>query len=300
MSFTGDVKIELAAIETESEYSLKAFVYGFLLFGKDFSDKSVRLITDYVDVAHTFAESICRFSGISPSVTELEGGKYSVRITSQSDRIHLINSFDHNVNQIQHRINHGVFETDESYNAFLRGVFLSCGTVANPENGYHLEFDVPYTKLSTDLLKILTDKELDAKQISREYSNVVYLKKSENIEDLLTMMGAVNSSIYIMCIKVQKDVKNKINRQMNFETANMNKAIEAGIRQSDAISLIEKKKGLDFLTDELREIAELRRDNPDMSLKELGAALSVPLSRSGVNHRLNKLLEISAECRNEK
>lgn len=299
MSFTGDVKKELSAVEEASVENLRAFAYGFLLFGKSFNGRSVRTITDYECVARAFSESVESVCGITQCVTRLKSGKYSIRVSSPEERFKLITYFDHNVNDIQLRINHGVFETDESYNSFLRGVFLACGTVANPDRGYHLEFVVPHLKLSSDLLKILTDKGLDAKRITREYTNVIYLKKSENIEDVLTMMGAVNSSIYIMCIKVQKDVKNKINRQMNFESANMNKSIEAGLRQAAAIRLIEKRKGLDFLTDELREIAELRRDNPDMSLKELGSRLSVPISRSGVNHRLNKLLEIAAECESE-
>ena len=110
-------------------------------------------------------------------------------------------------------------------------------------------------------------------------------------------MGATNSSLHLMGIKVQKDVRNKINRKMNFESANMSRAIEAGLAQVEAIEIIEKKQGLDSLTDELKELAILRKENPDMSLKELGAALSVPISRSGVNHRLAKLVAMAEKYR---
>ena len=146
-------------------------------------------------------------------------------------------------------------------------------------------------------MKILTDFGLKAKLILRKYSYVVYLKDSESIEDLLTLMGAVNSSLELMGIKIQKDVRNKINRQMNFESANMSRSIEAGLAQVEAIEIIEKKQGLDPLSDELKEVAILRKENPDMSLKQLGENLSVPISRSGVNHRLMKIMEIADKYR---
>ena len=110
-------------------------------------------------------------------------------------------------------------------------------------------------------------------------------------------MGAVNSSLELMGIKIQKDVRNKINRQMNFESANMSRSIEAGLLQVEAIEIIEKKQGLDSLSDELKEVAILRRENPDMSLKQLGENLSVPISRSGVNHRLMKIMDIADKYR---
>ncbi|MEE0443496.1 MAG: DNA-binding protein WhiA, partial [Acutalibacteraceae bacterium] len=204
---------------------------------------------------------------------------------------------DHAVNSISLRINRGVFEDDECYGSFLRGVFLSCGSIANPDKNYHLEFVIPFHNLSLDLLKILTDFGLKAKLILRKYSYVVYLKDSESIEDLLTLMGAVNSSLELMGIKIQKDVRNKINRQMNFESANMSRSIEAGLAQVEAIEIIEKKQGLDSLSDELKEVAILRRENPDMSLKQLGENLTVPISRSGVNHRLMKIMEIADKYR---
>ena len=118
-------------------------------------------------------------------------------------------------------------------------------------------------------MKILTDSGLKAKHIIRKYSHVIYLKDSESIEDLLTLMGAVNSSLELMGI----------------------------LLQVEAIEIIEKKQGLDSLSDELKEVAILRRENPDMSLKQLGENLSVPISRSGVNHRLMKIMDIADKYR---
>ncbi|MCQ2483851.1 MAG: DNA-binding protein WhiA [Clostridia bacterium] len=293
MSFTGDVKTELTENNIMSESCLRAYTYGFLLFGKSFSPRSICCASDYECVINSFAESIKTVTGVTPHISRLKSGKYTLKIATSADRKKIIEHFDHSVNDISVRINHGIFEDDECYGAFIKGVFLVCGTVSNPDKNYHLEFVVPHMKLSQDLIKLLNNLDINAKYIVRKYSNVVYMKDSENIEDVLTMMGAVNSSIYIMGIKVQKDVRNKINRRMNFESANMSRSIEAGLNQVNAIRLIEQKQGLNSLPAELKELAVLRLENPDMSLKELGESLTVPISRSGVNHRFEKIISIA-------
>ncbi len=297
MSFTAEVKKELAGLEPLAVCCKRSFAYGFLLYGKSFTARSVSCTTDYAEVMQSFERTINETSGVETAVSRLKNGKYVLKIPSAEDRKRIIEYFDHSVNSISLRINRGVLEDDECYSAFIRGVFLSCGSIANPDKNYHLEFVVPYHNLSLDLLKILTDYGLKAKHILRKYSYVIYLKDSESIEDLLTLMGAVNSSLELMGIKIQKDVRNKINRQMNFESANMSRSIEAGLAQVEAIEIIEKKQGLDSLSDELKEVAVLRRENPDMSLKQLGENLSVPISRSGVNHRLMKIMEIADKYR---
>lgn len=297
MSFTADVKTELSETSFLTKEQKRAYAYGFLLFGKSFNTRSVSCASDYKCVIDSFASTLNELMGINPSVTSLKSGKWVLKIPTATERKRLLEFFDHSPNEISLRINHGNFEDDECYYAFLRGVFMSCGSLSDPNKGYHLEFVVQHNKLSGDLLKVLTDLDLSAKYILRKYSHVIYIKGSENIEDLLTMMGAPNSSLHLMGIKVQKDVRNKINRKMNFESANMSRAIEAGLAQVEAIEIIERKQGLDSLTDELKELAILRKENPDMSLKELGAALSVPISRSGVNHRLAKLVSIAEKYR---
>lgn len=297
MSFTADVKTELSETDRFTPAQKRAYAYGFLLFGKSFSVRSVSCASDYKCVIDSFASVITELTGIKPVVSNLKSGKWVLKITTADHRKALLEFFDHSANEISLRINHGNFEDDDCYFAFLCGAFQSCGSLSDPNKGYHLEFVVQHNKLSGDLLKILTDFSLSAKYILRKYSHVIYIKGSEDIEDLLTMMGAPNSSLQLMGIKVQKDVRNKINRKMNFESANMSRAIEAGLAQVEAIEIIEKKQGLDSLTDELKELAILRKENPDMSLKELGASLSVPISRSGVNHRLAKLISIAEKYR---
>ncbi|MDD6275273.1 MAG: DNA-binding protein WhiA [Clostridia bacterium] len=294
MSFTHELKKELALLESENPCCEKAFAYGFMLFGKSFNLRSMSCSTDYTEVMDSFVRSAKKFvSDTKFDVSHNDGGKYTLRINSLQARNTILNYFGHESNEISLRINYANFENDCCYASFVRGVFLSCGSLADPYKNYHLEFVVPYFKLSQDLLKMLTDLNFNAKYILRNYSHVIYIKESESIEDIITLMGAMNSSLKLMGIKLEKDVRNNINRQMNFESANMNRSIEAGIAQAEAIELIEKKQGLDSLPDNLRELAKIRKDNPDMSLKQLGECLSEPLSRSGVNHRLKKIMEIA-------
>lgn len=296
MSFTGEVKAELTENCIMSENCMKAYTYGFLLFGKSFSARSVSCASDYEYVINSFAQCIEEVTGVVPSVSRLKSGKYTLKILTAAERKKILETFDHSANEIALRIKYGIFEDDECYGAFLKGVFLSCGTVSNPDNNYHMEFVVQHTRLSKDLLKILNDRDFGARYILRKYSNVIYLKDSEDIEDMLTTMGAVESSLHIMGVKIEKDVRNKINRQMNFESANMSRSIEAGLNQVKAIELIEKKQGLNSLPEDLKELALLRLENPDMSLKELGASLTNPISRSGVNHRFEKIMNIAEKC----
>ena len=159
---------------------------------------------------------------------------------------------------------------------------------------------MPYLNLSRDLKLFINDYDqlsVEPKSIVRNSNHVIYFKDSEAIEDLLTVMGAVNSSLEIMGVKMYKDMRNNVNRKLNFENANLDKTIDASSKQIDAILHIKKTVGLSYLSDDLREVAELRIENPDMSLRELGSLLSVPISRSGVNHRLAKICSIAKQIK---
>ena len=295
MSFTREVKTELSALKYDDECCKRAYAYGFLIFGKSFSSRSITCASEYGAVIRSFHTALLDTAGVNAATERLKGGKYILRVASPADRKKTLEAFDHSPGEVTLRINHGIFENDACYGAFLRGAFMACGSIANPDKNYHMEFVVSHNKLSLDLLKIITDLDLKAKYILRRYSHVVYLKESESIEDLLTTMGATESTLKLMEIKINKDVKNKINRKMNFESANLSRVIDAGLVQAHAIKLLKDNKALDTLEDSLRELAVLRYENPDMSLKQLGEALSTPLSRSGVNHRLAKIVKLAKQ-----
>ena len=187
------------------------------------------------------------------------------------------------------------------YPYVVGGIFLACGSVNNPEKKYHMEFVMPSLELCNSLGLLLIDNYgIVPKHVERKHYQIVYIKDSENIIDILTMMGAQMASLEIMNVKMMKDVKNKINRSMNCDNANIDKALGAAERQINDIELIDSTMGLDSLPDTLRDIARIRYDNIDFTLKELGAAMEPPISRSGANHRMQKIAEIAENIRKEK
>ena len=183
--------------------------------------------------------------------------------------------------------------------AYLRGAFLGSGSVSDPAKMYHLEFSTVNIEISQNLRKLLNSYKLNAKIVTRKNNNVVYIKESEHITDLLNLMGAYNALMHLEDIKIKKQMRNDVNRLVNCETANLNKTVDTSMRQIECINYIMEKQGLDYLPENLHEIAMLRVENPDMSLKELGEIMETPLGKSGVNHRLKKI-EMMAEELKEK
>ena len=179
---------------------------------------------------------------------------------------------------------------------FLRDAFISYGMVTDPKKSYHLEFSTQEKEVADDILKYLSkikDFNIDPKMTKRNENYVVYIKAADSITDFLTYIGAVNSAMEIMQIRMLKDVRNYVNRTTNFETANLDKTLQAAEEHINAIKKIKNTVGLNSLPDNLKEIANLRLENPEMSLKMLGQSLKSPISRSGVNHRLEKIIQIS-------
>ncbi len=193
-------------------------------------------------------------------------------------------------------INSEIIATN-SLGVFTAGIFIACGSVNDPSKEYHLEFTVPEEKLANELAMLLRDIGVTAKIAVRRGQYIVYIKGSESIEDTLTFIGAQQCTLELMNVKIYKDVRNKANRIANCDAANIDKVVKAAMKQVDDIKLISQTNGLESLPDELREIAELRLENIDMSLQEIGESLSVPLSRSGVNHRFKKIAAIADEIR---
>lgn len=181
--------------------------------------------------------------------------------------------------------------------AYLRGAFLGGGSISNPEKTYHMEFVANALEHAEEVMKLINSFDLNSKVIQRKNSFVVYLKEGEQIVDLLNIIGAHTALLELENVRIYKEVRNNVNRLVNCETANLNKTVDAAVRQIDSIKLIQKKVGLRKLPPNLREIAELRINYPDVSLKELGEMLNPPIGKSGVNHRLRKIEKIAEELR---
>ena len=181
--------------------------------------------------------------------------------------------------------------------AFLRGVFLVAGSVTDPEKAYHLEIAVLSRELAVQIQKVMLFFHLDAKIVERKKYQVVYIKEGSQIVDFLNVVEAHVALMEFENIRILKEVRNSVNRQVNCETANINKTVTAAKKQIDDINYIACHKGLSQLSESLREVAELRLEYPDSSLQELGQMLDPPIGKSGVNHRLRKLGDIASQMR---
>ena len=181
--------------------------------------------------------------------------------------------------------------------AYVRGAFLACGSLTDPEKGYHFEIACDNRKHAEYLMRILTAFSLHPKTVERKRYHVVYIKESQEISDLLNLMGAHHALMDMENVRILKDMKNRVNRRVNCETANLNKTVSAAVRQIEDITYIRDTRGLSALPKNLQQLAELRLSEPDITLAELGERLDPPLGKSGVNHRLRKISEIADELR---
>lgn len=294
MSFSSDIKNELAALSNETVCCDAAQAYSMAEFGHAFSAGAVSLQTENEAAADCYASLLETVCGVVPERSVCGTGLYTVTVPEES-RERVLGRFGHNGKEVTLRINRAMLDCEGCPAAFLRGAFLACGVVTNPQVEYHLEFSVPYLNLSRDLIALLGEMGLHARMVQRKGNYVVYFKESEQIEDCLTMMGAIGASLELMNVKMIKNIRNNVNRAANCESANLDKTVAAAVVQTEAVLKIEQRMGLDALPEELRALCRLRLDNPDFSLRELGEQLDPPISRSGVNHRLRRIMEIAED-----
>ncbi|MBQ7542848.1 MAG: DNA-binding protein WhiA [Clostridia bacterium] len=295
MSFSTEVKNELVNLPILSECCRHALAYGLLLFGRSFSNASVSFAAENRTVLGLYASCISEITGTKPEYTDRSGKMAIVSVKSVMERREILEAFGHSAGELSLRINRANLADECCFASFIRGAFLSCGTVSSPEKNYHLEFVVPFLKLSNDLFALLQELGFSPKHILRKSCHVIYFKDSENIEDLLTRMGATKSTLKLIGVKIDKDMRNHVNRRVNFETANIDRSVQAGSLQLEAIRKIDKARGLDTLPKGLKEIACMRMEHPEASLFELEELFEGRLSRSGINHRLKRLVQIAEE-----
>lgn len=293
MSFSREVKNELIKVEYEHLCCKRSLLYGMCLCAKSFTKKTVSLQTENENIAKLYREllhSLCNVNAML--LTSPNHRNYTVVVENQNDCAKILKTFLHDgIGSL--KINYSNLDCDMCSNAFFAGAFLACGMVTTPNKDYHLEFTIPYMNLAKSFMTMLLEADLNPKMSNRKGYYIIYFKESEAIEDCLYLMGASSAMFKMMNVKIVKDIRNSANRKANCETANIERMVRAVGTQLDAIEKIKKKKGLSFLSDELRDMAELRLEYPDSSLKELSEKSG--LSRSGVNHRLKRIIKISEE-----
>lgn len=179
--------------------------------------------------------------------------------------------------------------------AFLKGLFLGSGCVIDPNKDYHFEISVESKVYANFVIELMKEFNLNAKFIKRKSTYVIYIKGSDEIAIALALLGANKAVFEYENVRINKSIKNEINRTVNCETANLNKVVEASVRQRQAIEKLKKEDKFSLLNAKLREIASLRLENPDVSLDELASLCSYKISKSGVYHRLNKIIKLAEE-----
>ncbi len=298
MSFSSDVKDELCECLSSSQAE-KSCMYGMLFFSS--LNKGVfSLKTENARAAELFSASCRKFTECKVDTQERaakKGTLFTVRVTpNAAERERLFAEAE------KFRTQGIAFieETGLETGAFTGGAFIVAGSITDPEKDYHLEITSRDEETANRLRELFSACGIQSGIVARTSKYVVYMKGSEAIEDTMTLMGAVHSTIGLMNVKILKDVRNKANRIANCDNANIERTLRASEKQIRDIQYIYDTVGFDELSPELYDMAMVRLENPDVSLSELGSMLEKPIGRSGVNHRLRRLCEIAEEIREER
>ena len=296
MSFSGEVKRELCRVGLGRACCARAEAYGVLLYCNTFTAQELRIITECEEFAIRLPELFDRaFGGLSfdRMPTALEQ-KYIFQINDGEKLERIIDAFGFDARQspVLH-INFGLLEEDCCRAAFLRGAFLAGGSVTDPNKRYHLELETSHAQASRELQALLTDMGQQPKQVARGGYQVTYFKNSDQIEDLLTLMGAPLSAMALMNTRAEKELRNGVNRRVNCESANLDKAVDAAQEQLEAIATLEERGMLEELPDKLKEAVDLRVAHPEFTLTQLAELCNPPVSKSAFNHRLRKLVALA-------
>ncbi len=296
MSFSSETKINLCSMDGQSKCCMRAEAYALLLFS-GLLEKGNNAVyrTKYEYVSRIIAEFASEVCGVAVDITQprkTDGNSiFIISVPYKSDREELEEMFGSGDN-----IRLSVLNKPCCFSAFLRGAFLVCGSVTDPKKDYHLEFGIQNKALCDTFIKLLNYNGIvNAGCSERKGVHLAYFKDSEIIEQILLEMGAQGASFSVFEERSLRDMRNRVQRQTNCDSANLRKTSTAAGEQIYVIKKICEGEGLDSLPDDLREMAILRLENPDLSLRQLGELMDPPLSRSGVNHRLKRLMEWNKE-----
>lgn len=306
MSFSGEVKEELAKQLSKSRHCQLAELAAMIHFAGRITAGKERTVleisTDHASIARKCYTLIKNAFSCNARINL--AGNYSVAVEREKDVFRILQAVKLvDVNGVPRGstelVDGLLVQNSCCKRAYIRGAFLVSGSMSDPQKSYHFEIVCSAMAQASQLCEIMREFVPDAKVIQRKKHYIVYIKEGAQIVDVLNVMEAYTSLMNLENVRIVKEMRNSVNRQVNCETANINKTVSAAVRQIEDIRLIQEKMGLSSLTENLREIAELRLEYPDAPLKELGEYLNPPVGKSGVNHRLRKLSEIAKDLREE-
>ena len=316
MSFSRNIKEELCKNIPGARHCQIAEIAAIIsLCGKIEPEKdngySIKIVTENLTVARKYFMLVKEaFRGeVTILVKERQHGRknrvYTLLIKDKTISLKILEAtklLDSNGNLYEEEaiVSNLIIQNTCCKRAFIRGTFLACGSMSDPEKTYHFEIIMTSQARAEQLRDVIRFFDVDAKIVPRKKYYVVYLKDCSQIADMLNVMEAHKALMDFENVRILKEMRNSINRKVNCETANINKTVTAASKQLDDIIYIKDTIGFGDLTPGLEEIARLRIEQPDASLKELGSMLSKPIGKSGVNHRLRKLSEIAEHLREQK
>ncbi|MCT4612038.1 MAG: DNA-binding protein WhiA [Clostridia bacterium] len=312
MSFSSKVKSEIVKIEYDRAFIKKMELAALVnLIGNisvKYGKMLISLHTENPALARKIFSEIKYLYNYTPEISMRRSKKLS---KNRVYYIYISNIFlvermlkemgilrvDDDILVIANNVTELVYEDQSFKRGYLRGAFLAAGSVSDPEKGYHLEIvDSDYAH-AEGLSNLINSFGLDSKIVERKGHFVVYLKEGEQISTFLNIIEAHVSLMEFENVRILKEMRNKVNRVVNCETANLNKVVKASIKQIEDIELIDKEVGIDNLPESLREVITLRVEYPNLSLKELGEVSNLKLSKSAINHRFRKIAEIASQYR---
>ena len=311
MSFSSDLKEELCRVINNDEFCMMAELTGFLITNcnivKENNEFTLRMSTENstaIRRVYTYFKKIYNVTPISNIEKEktFKDSLFQLRIV---DKDALEEIFKNSYINIDVRLQIVIDKKDEikskecCIRSFLRGVFVGAGSITNPNNRYHLEIVANSVENANFINELITEAGLSSKVIKRKKDYVIYLKGAEDISEFLTIIGSNKSKLTFEETRVIKDMRNSVNRINNFENANFDKTIDAGLEQIADIEIIKGNRKFSKLPEGLKQLAKLRLSYKEATLEELGNMLEPKLSRAGVSHRFKKIREIANELRNK-
>ncbi len=289
MSFTTDIKTELCHIPVTDEAVLPEML-GMLLFAGQFSRDSLRIQCEHPAVRRRVQGLLSQYFGILP-----EENDTILQVWDKQEIAAIYEAYGYGREKVL-PLNRALVEDEPSRAAFFRGAFLVGGYVSTPEKGYHLELVTPHYHVARQVSALLLDMEMPAGQLLRRGIHVLYYKDSAAIEDFLSACGATGAAMDLMLKKVERELRNDINRKVNCETANLTKTVGAAARQIAAIERLEQAGLLRQLPQSLQITAAMRLQYPEHSLTELCEAFPEAISKPGLNNRLRRLVQLGEEA----
>lgn len=298
MTFSQEIKNEIANLKLSKKQNLiKNELLGFAISNATTLDNGyIRFLSENIDIIARYKYIIKRLTGIEVIESQIENrlneekNLFEIYIDNVNDKKTICDFLGIYNNEKDIDIDINNFDQEDKI-SFLRGIFLGSGYICNPKIEYHLELILDSKDNSNIVIDILKDFDLNCKAISRNKQSVIYLKNSDLISDFIGLIGSSIGVIHFEEERVIKEMNNNLNRVINCETANLNKAILNSQKQIEDIQKIKQKGKYDLLNDKLKQVCDAREENPDLSLNELANLIGI--SKSGLNNRLRKIKEIA-------